>query len=256
MAPLKFFAPHKGCYNRGRLMAMTFGRGAYFAEHGDELAKVNLHYGILYGGVDLYRRCQQAGLHWVHVDYSAIDNRPGYDDADGYFRFSLNSQMSPFRQPSEADWARLDRLQEQGAVNFRPYRGDRPIKRIRYMGPSSYMERFHNLPSNFNDLWRARLTERYPGAQIIGSDAPNVGTVEVDLVASFNSAFGFKAIEAGLDAVMTSPQSMWGAETENLPFENRRRTVFAAMAGRVWNFQEMQSGEALEHMRGNGEIPA
>jgi hypothetical protein len=40
-----------------------------------------------------------------------------------------------------------------------------------------------------------------------------------------------------------------------LKWAERRFEAFCTIAGRMWNFQEMRNGKALEHMQRNGEIP-
>jgi hypothetical protein len=57
---------------------------------------------------------------------------------------------------------------------------------------------------------------------------------------------------------MTAPRTLWPWKTGDLTdgkWGERRYETFCLIAGRMWNFKEMANGEALEHMKGNGEIP-
>lgn len=249
---IKFFCPKPTAKNRGRLMAQSF-TGAIPAEHGGPLGDVNMHYGILHGGSDLYQQCNLLQKAWVHADYGFIGERPDIDSDNGFFRFSRNSQ-APWLGMCKPYWERLERLQSSGDINFKPFSRNALVKGL-YLSPSVYMRVFYNLPDNFDDYWQS-VARSYCSQLMIDPGVDEKHLEKFDLVVSFNSALGYKAIEYGIQAIMTAPQSLWpwGVIRDQSRFETARRHCFGAAASCHWNFPEMRSGEALEAMRRTGVI--
>jgi len=248
---IKFFSPQDTARNRGRLMAQSF-TGAQFAEHGDELGDVNLHYGILHGGAELYDRCVGAGKTWVHADYGFIGERPDVNSDNGFFRFSRNSQ-APWMGMCKPDHKRLESLISAGHVSFRKPKPLSNNPRALYIPPSKHMKKFYRLPRHFDVYW-LHVTAQHGAANIYAPEYVKPNDLDAfDVVVSFNSALGFKALEMGIPVIMTAPETIfpWGAVVESSTFELIRYESFSVAAACHWNFAEMRSGEALEAMKAN-----
>jgi hypothetical protein len=252
-------APHP----LGSLIARNFF-GTAVARPGDPLGDVNLHYGILHGGAELYDRCIEQGVHFVHVDHGFWDRNRDLGKFQGSFRFSLNSQAQQFRTPGLRDRARLALLEKNGVVNLgfeilHPGFGNR--KTILYQPPSPYMRAYYRLPENFDAEWIERLKNAYPDGEIKhlhkGGAELEKALDECAIYVSFNSAAGIRALERGIPALMTWGSSCWpnlGHDSAR-HFLEARDDLFACLAGRCFSAHEIADGTAFFHMAANGEIP-
>lgn len=250
---IKFFCPKPTAKNRGRLMAQSF-TGAIPAEHGEPLGDVNMHYGILHGGSDLYQQCNLSKKTWVHSDYGFIGERPDIDSDNGFFRFSRNSQ-APWLGMCRPDYDRLILLQDLGHIALKDPNHCGGFKTALYLSPSGHMRAFYNLPDNFDEYWQA-VAKTYCSKLVINPEVKATDLDQFDLVMSFNSALGYKALERGIQAIMTAPQSLWpwGVIRNSARFIAARYYTFALAASCHWNFAEMRSGKALEAMKRTGVI--
>jgi len=261
MRKLKFFAPANPPHPLGDNLARNWMRGGFYASHGEPLADVNLHYGILHGGADLYRRAEAEGKDYVHVDHAFFGRTQDLASNDGYFRFALNGQANVIRRTVELDAPRLEVLQGRGLLRLEPKRAVKRSRLVIYQPPSDYMVQHYGLSPEFDGEWRATLRRLYPGMMVVTTQkSPKSEDFweNVSVVASFNSGLGFEALRRGCEVVMTAPKTLWPWRTGDLTegkWAAKRYETFCLIAGRMWNFKEMKNGAALNHMALNGEIP-
>jgi hypothetical protein len=251
-------APHP----LGSLIARNFF-GTSVARPGDHLGDVNLHYGILHGGADLYDRCIEQRVHFVHVDHGFWDRNKDLGKFQGSFRFSLDSQAQRFRKPGLRDRARLALLVKNGLVNLgseilHPAFADR--KTILYQPPSPYMRAYYGLPESFDAEWLEPLRKSFPDGEVKtfhkGGAELEKALGECAIYVSFNSAAGIRALERGIPAIMTAPETCWPHRGHDsaLEFLEDRTELFACLAGRCFSAEEIADGTAFFHMAANGEI--
>jgi hypothetical protein len=267
---IKFFAPTKAPHPLGENLARNFCKGEYLAAHGEPLARVNLHYGILYGGAEMHEKARQEGKHFVHVDHAFFGRNEDLWKEQGYFRFSLDHQSNGQRHTLEIDRPRLAALQSRGLLKLEPRQNLQKRQLIVYQPPSHFMVEYFKLPADFDAGWRAEIRTRFPGMMVVTlHKSPKDETFweNTAIVASFNSGLGFEALRRGKEAIMTAPHAiqrhgvpstLWPympGDLTDLKWAERRFEAFCTIAGRMWNFQEMRNGKALEHMQRNGEIP-
>jgi len=258
---IKFFAPSGAPHQLGENLARNWMHGEHYARHGDPLAEINLHYGILYGGAEMYRKAEEEWKSYVHVDHAFFGRTEDLNSRDGYFRFSLNHQANERKLTVEYDSRRLAALQKKGLLKLEPKRAIKKSRLVIYQPPSAYMVQHYGLSPDFDGEWRATLRRLYPGMMVVTTQkSPKTDDFweNVAVVASFNSGLGYEALRKGCEVVMTAPRTLWPWKTGDLTdgkWGERRYETFCLIAGRMWNFKEMANGEALEHMKGNGEIP-
>lgn len=258
---IKFFAPTNAPHPLGENLAHNWMHGAHYAKHGDELAEFNLHYGILHGGAEMYRKAESEWKSYVHVDHAFFGRTNDLASRDGYFRFSLNHQANERKLTVEYDAKRLETLQKRKLMKLEPKRALKKRNLVIYQPPSTFMVDHYGLAADFDGVWRSKLRTMFPGMMVITSHkSPKTDDFweNVAVVASFNSGLGYEALRLGCEAIMTAPRTLWPWKTGELSdydWAQRRYETFCLIAGRMWNFKEMANGEALEHMKGNGEIP-
>ena len=258
---IKFFAPTKAPHPLGENLARNFCKGEYLATHGEPLARINLHYGILYGGAEMHEKARQEGKNFVHVDHAFFGRNEDLWKEQGYFRFSLNHQSNGQVYSKEIDQPRLAALQSRGLLKLEPRQNLQKRQIIVYQPPSHFMVEYFKLPADFDAKWRAEIRTRFPGMMVVTlHKSPKDETFweNTAIVASFNSGLGFEALRRGKEAIMTAPRTLWPympGDLAELKWAERRFEAFCTIAGRMWNFQEMRNGKALEHMWRNGEIP-
>jgi hypothetical protein len=259
---LKFFAPTNAPHPLGDNLARNWCRGGFYAKHGEPLADVNLHYGILHGGTEMHLLAKAQNKHFVHVDHAFFGRTEDLASEDGYFRFALNGQANEIRKTAAFDADRLALLQARGLLKLEAKRPIKKNKMIVYQPPSAHMVAYYRLPDDFDGEWRATLRRMYPGMMVLTTQkSPKTEDFweNVAVVASFNSALGFEALRRGCEAVMTAPKTLWPYTPNDVndgKWAERRYEMFCEIAGRMWNFREMRRGDALRHMNGNGEIPS
>ncbi len=257
----KFFAPTNAPHQLGENLARNWMHGADYARHGDPLAEVNLHYGILHGGAEMYRKAQDEWKSYVHVDHAFFCRTEDLNGSGGYFRFSLNHQANEPKKTVEVDAPRFATLQKRGLLRLQPKKAIKKSRLIIYQPPSAFMVQHYALSPDFDGEWRATLRRMYPGMMVVTTQkSPKTDDFwdNVAVVASFNSGLGYEALRRGCEAVMTAPRTLWPYRTGDLndgKWAAKRYETFCLIAGRMWNFKEMANGEALAHMKANGEVP-
>ena len=252
-------APHR----MGLILAQNFF-GTQLGSATEGLGDVNLHYGILHGGAELYERCRQAGVDFVHVDHGFWNRNTDLNKAQGSFRFSLNSQAQKFKEPKSADWSRLMQAGKDGFVTLGQelmHPGFENRRVVYYQPPSPFMRAYYNLPVTFDDHWTRKLYSLYPDFVLKvwdkGGGDLEKALHDCCLFASFNSAAGIRALDRGIPAIMTAPETCWEHDPKEsrVDFIGRRNLLFASLAGRCFSIEEMKNGTAIFHMLANGEIP-
>lgn len=264
MLPIKFFAPKKSAPhplgdNLARAMMGTVYVPPEFHD-GEPLGRTNLHYGILHGGTEHQERCKREDKLYVHVDHGFWGRTNDLGAKKGWFRFQLLSQASwMMRPPIPADHERLKAIKDRKLVDLQPRR--KTGTRIFYQPPSPFMREHWKLGPDFDGDALAHLRKQYPGLPVtVYEKGGNLAKALADcrLFVSFNSTAGYRALELGIDAVMTSPMTLWPYESMDLSdqdFADRREVMFAYMAGRCFEWGELEDGTAIFHMGRNGEIP-
>ena len=154
---------------------------------------------------------------------------------------------------------RVLRVDVRKLVDLQPRR--KTGTRIFYQPPSPFMHEHWKLGPDFDGDALAHLRKQYPGLPVtVYEKGGNLAKALADcrLFVSFNSTAGYRALELGIDAVMTSPMTLWPYESMDLSdkdFADRREVMFAYMAGRCFEWGELEDGTAIFHMGRNGEIP-
>lgn len=251
-----FWGPIAAPHPLGTNIARAFYGTFYMPNDGRrELADVNLHYGILHGGKELHDRCKAKKAHFVHVDHGFWGRTKDLNsDQDGFFRFSLDSQANILRRPpSEQDRDRLKLFENSGLLSLRPRQ--KGGKWVVYQQPSQFMRDYWGLKPDFDGVVLSALRRKHTFVRLHNKGS-KLDFTDVKLFVSFNSAAGIRALELGVDAMMSWPVTVWPFEDlSDRDFEDRRREMFAYMAGRTFSFPEMRDGTAFFHMARNGEIP-
>jgi hypothetical protein len=209
----------------------------------------------------MHEKARQEGKNFVHVDHAFFGRNEDLWKEQGYFRFSLNHQSNGQVYSKEIDQPRLAALQSRGLLKLEPRQNLQKRQIIVYQPPSHFMVEYFKLPADFDAKWRAEIRTRFPGMMVVTlHKSPKDETFweNTAIVASFNSGLGFEALRRGKEAIMTAPRTLWPympGDLAELKWAERRFEAFCTIAGRMWNFQEMRNGKALEHMQRNGEIP-
>jgi len=259
---LIFWYPDSAPHDLGENLARAFGDAKPLSELAKgALGDVNLCYGILRGGEELHRLCRLMNKDFIHVDHGFWGRTGNLNSVkEGYFRFSLNSQVQrQVRAPTPKDFVRAELLVARGLFNLQARRGWRETDTILYQPPSSYMAAYYGLPGDFDAKQIAKLNADFPNAPVrqILKGERGVGS-EVGMFVSFNSAAGLHALELGLEVRNTWVDSLWSNGMAALPDEDwkhSRSVLFCYLAGRTFDFIELRTGLAYEHMLDNQTIP-
>jgi hypothetical protein len=247
----------------GLILAQNFF-GTTLGSPTQGLGDVNLHYGILHGGAELYERCRKADVDFVHVDHGFWNRNTDLNKAQGSFRFSLNSQAQLYKEPKAADWSRMVQAHKDGHITLgrevlHPSFENRRI--FYYQPPSPFMRAYYKLPDDFDAERVKILMADFPEYEIRlwekGSGDLDRALNDCACFVSFNSAAGIRALDRGIPAIMTAPETFWTNDKleSRLDFIGRRDRLFASLAGRCFDISEMKDGTAIFHMLANGEIP-
>jgi hypothetical protein len=251
-----FWGPVGAPHNLGTNLARNFFGTVYLPNDGNRpTGDVNLHYGILYGGKELHERCRAEKTHFIHVDHGFWGRTDDLNSTEkGHFRFSLNSQANVLRvPPTGADHVRLKMFEKAGLVDLQPRK--KGGKWVVYQSPSQYMRDYWKLPEDFDETCMRALRRKHTFVRVHEKGEP-LDLKDVKLFASFNSAAGIRALELGIDAMMTWHTNVWPFEDlSDAEFERLRRAMFAYMSGRTFSFAEIKNGTAFFHMTRNGELP-
>jgi len=257
----KFWVPTNPPHKLGEHLAKNFFGTELAPDPNAELGDTNIHYGILHGGEKLYERCKAAGKNYVHVDHGFWGRTDDLNSTKGHFRFSLNSQANILSKLSNGvDHDRLVSFMKKGLVDLGRKRLPRSDKKlILFQPPSIHMRNYWKLKEDFNTQVLKALRSKYPNPVVTvekGSKKPPEDQVWMSV--SFNSASLFDALARGQEAMSCWHVSPWPFESPDLDdvqWHECRHELFSYMAGRTFDFEEMQTGRALFDMLNNGEIP-
>lgn len=202
---------------------------------------IQICYGILRGGTEVFRRARQNNKPFFIIDRAYW--KPGH--YDGYYRISLNgTQQTTGLDNLEPDYERWDKLGLQILPERLIEEGPELYKRHPklFCPPTEPVCAFFDVkpwekPKGLIDYWREKDTNESLQAQL--DKCKSVDT--------FNSSVGWEALRQGIPVISDPNHSFLGAymktvdSMSQMDIDSRRR-CFAVQAGLQLTLDEMRSG--------------
>lgn len=193
---------------------------------------IHIGYGILRGMGDVFRECDRQGKPWFNIDKGYW--KPGH--YDGYYRVSLRGTQQTSGWP-DPDWERWEKL----GLNVEPWQ-----KRNGYTlvcPPTDYVETFLRPGMdnwlNCNSYIKDGLVRHKGCERLLDSDLAAASRVII-----FNSSVGWESLRRGIPVESDPVHSIVGA-WQAKHGTDKRKELFATMAGLQLTLDEMRSGKLL-----------
>jgi len=252
----------KATHPAAKRMAQAFVHGAnasgehwVMADYPSGLSEKNALYGILHGGADIIKHCEERGLDYWYIDHGYFGRSSSLQAMDGYFRIVKNGlQHTDVSGPTTGRFEELD-IDLCPAQEFMP-------GNVVFVPPSKFQ----------NDFYGKKITAPYHALSIKrgceygwkncvistkGDKIPLTRHLEnASYVLGFNSTGLFEAARRGIPVETTGPSPLAPLYDclDTKEWEEKRLEIFRGCAERQFTLAEIADGTAFRTLRALGEF--
>lgn len=249
-------APHSA----SRRMAQAFAAGAnaagehwVSADYPSGLSERNAIYGILHGGEDIIRHCEERGLDYWYIDHGYMGRSSSPEAMDGYFRIVKNGlQHTDVTGPTTGRFEKL-------GVEVLPCK-ESDHSKVVALPPSQHQIKFYGPETAKHFYIMVQNADRY-GEELVysrkGEEIPLTKHLEdASYCIGFNSTGLFEAARRGIPVEATGPSPLSPLRDclETKEWEEERLRIFRGCAERQFTLAEIADGTAFRNLRALGEI--
>lgn len=249
-------APHSA----SRRMAQAFAAGAnaagehwVSADYPSGLSERNAVYGILHGGGDIIRHCEERGLDYWYIDHGYFCRSKGLYSMEGYFRIVKNDlQHRDVSGPTTGRFQNLGINLLPTETLYRPNLVALPPSehQISFYGSEVAKDFYRHIEwigHQYDEVIFSRKGDKIPLTKHLEDASYCIG---------FNSTGLFEAARRGIpvEATGPSPLSRLRDCLETKEWEEERLRIFQGCAERQFTLAEIADGTAFRNLRALGEI--
>jgi hypothetical protein len=256
-------------------IATAFAKGAravghdWFArQYPDEIADWNTTYGILHGGTDVIRHCEENKKDFWYIDHGYLRRSSSIEARDGYYRVVKNElQHTSFAGVGgapEVSECGERRLRELG-VTLAPRRNPADGEIIVLVPPTDYQWRFYTphlqRPEEWVRVWKEHCEKKFCRPVVVsrkGDEIPLTKLLDkASYVIGFNSTGLLEAAARGIFVESTGPSPLFWLKSwdDRKTWEATRYAIFCEIAQRQFTLGELATGLAQTVLRNVGEFP-